>query len=248
MTRIAVLSDIHGNLPALEAAVADAQAAGCTIFLNLGDILSGPLWPREAAEYLMARDWLTIAGNHERAVLDRPADRLGASDRFARESITEDQRQWLRDLPPTAQCGDAIDLVHGTAASDVEHLLVTIEETGARPAHDDEIIERLGDATARLTLCGHTHIARQVDLSDGRRVVNPGSVGLPGYVVWRPVRYVMEAGDTLAHYAIVDADLSVELRAVPYDNEAAARRADAGDRPDWAHPLRTGRALVGKPA
>ena len=66
MTRYAILSDIHGNLPALEAVVADAEAQGCDIFVNLGDTLSGPLWPRETAEYLMARDWPTIAGNHER--------------------------------------------------------------------------------------------------------------------------------------------------------------------------------------
>src|SRR5690606_18348630 len=72
MTRIAVLSDIHGNLPALEAVVADAEARGCTAFANLGDILSGPLWPFETAEYLMARQWPTIAGNHERQVLTDP--------------------------------------------------------------------------------------------------------------------------------------------------------------------------------
>ena len=45
MTRIAVLTDIHGNLPALEAVIADAEAQGCAGFVNLGDSLSGPLWP-----------------------------------------------------------------------------------------------------------------------------------------------------------------------------------------------------------
>lgn len=246
MTRLAVLSDIHGNLPALEAVVADAAGAGCTAFVNLGDILSGPLWPRETAEYLMARDWVTIAGNHERAVLDRPLDRMGPSDRFARDAISVEQTEWLRSLPPLARLDGGIALVHGTAASDVEPLLETIEDSGARHATESEIIARLGDDDARLTLCGHTHVQRLVDLSDGRRVVNPGSVGLPGYAVWRPVRYVMEAGDPRARYAIVDADLSVELRAVEYDFELAARRADDAGRDDWSHPLRTGRALTRK--
>jgi len=72
MARIAILSDIHGNLPALEAVVADAETRGCTQFLNLGDILSGPLWPAETADWLMPRGWPTIAGNHERQVLTLP--------------------------------------------------------------------------------------------------------------------------------------------------------------------------------
>ena len=75
---IAVFSDIHGNLPALEACHADAVARGCTAFLNLGDIVSGPLWPRETADWLMRQDWPTIAGNHERQLLsDDPAQKIG---------------------------------------------------------------------------------------------------------------------------------------------------------------------------
>ncbi len=72
MTRLAILSDIHGNLPALEAVIADAEAQGCATFINLGDTLSGPLWPAETADFLMARDWPTIAGNHERQLLTLP--------------------------------------------------------------------------------------------------------------------------------------------------------------------------------
>src|SRR5690606_14354102 len=103
MTRIAVLSDIHGNLPALEAVVADAERRGCASFANLGDILSGPLWPRETAEYLMARDWPTIAGNHERQVLTDPDDLAGVSDLFVRRHCTPEQLAWLAALPETME-------------------------------------------------------------------------------------------------------------------------------------------------
>ena len=82
MSRIAVVSDIHGNLPALDAVIADALTQGCDRFINLGDSLSGPLWPAETADRLIALDWPTIAGNHERQLLGK-RERMGTSDAFA---------------------------------------------------------------------------------------------------------------------------------------------------------------------
>jgi predicted phosphodiesterase len=67
--RIAVVSDIHGNLPALEAVVADIARRGVDAVVNLGDSLSGPLLPLETAQFLMAQSWTHLAGNHERQVL-----------------------------------------------------------------------------------------------------------------------------------------------------------------------------------
>ena len=66
--RIAVIADIHGNLPALEAVLADIERRNVDRTINLGDCVSGPLWPREVCELLMARDDLTIRGNHDRWV------------------------------------------------------------------------------------------------------------------------------------------------------------------------------------
>lgn len=98
---LAVLSDIHGNLPALEAVIADARAAGATGFVNLGDSLSGPLWPAETADLLMREGWPTLAGNHERQVLTHAPDRMNASDRFARERLSNIQLAWLAAQPQT---------------------------------------------------------------------------------------------------------------------------------------------------
>ena len=67
--RIAVVSDIHGNLAALQAVVADVQRRGVDRVINLGDSLSGPLLPLQTARFLMASGWLHLAGNHERQVL-----------------------------------------------------------------------------------------------------------------------------------------------------------------------------------
>lgn len=76
--RVAILADIHGNLPALEAVVRDLSRHGIDAVVNLGDSVSGPLLPLETAQYLMAQDWLNLAGNHERQLLTQGAGQWGA--------------------------------------------------------------------------------------------------------------------------------------------------------------------------
>lgn len=80
--RIAIVSDIHGNLAALEAVALDIQRRGVDAVVNLGDSLSGPLLPRETAEFLMAKGWLSLAGNHERQLLTNPPEQRSASDAY----------------------------------------------------------------------------------------------------------------------------------------------------------------------
>lgn len=238
MTRTAILSDIHGNLPALKAVVADAEARGCTNFLNLGDILSGPLWPAETADWLMARDWPTIAGNHERQLLTLPPERTGASDAFTRAELSDAHRAWLASLPETMAL-PGMSLVHGTPRSDLEYFLETVEPSGIRRATDSEIAERLGATAEMLTLCGHSHIAGERRL-DGRAVANPGSVGLQAFDDDHPHAYRVENGDPRARYAVVE-DGAVKLHAVAYDCAAAAAKAAREGWDDWALALNTGR-------
>jgi predicted phosphodiesterase len=238
--RTAVLSDIHGNLPALEAVVADAQSRGCTRFVNLGDILSGPLWPRETADYLMARDWITIAGNHERQLLNDPPERIGPSDRYAREALDQRHLEWLRSLPATWELSADVFLCHGTPQSDLVYFLEEVENGGTRAATRDEARERAGGRGERLILCGHSHVARAVELGDGRSVANPGSVGLQAYESDHPRPHVVENGSPLARYGILDG-VDLTIVEVAYDHESAAMRAERNNRRDWAVALRTGR-------
>lgn len=239
MTKIAVLSDIHGNLPALIAVVADAEARGCTRFLNLGDILSGPLWPAETAEWLMARDWPAIAGNHERQLLTDPPARMNASDAFARAALGGGALAWLAGLPAMLAL-DGMFLCHGTPASDVAPLAETLEGARLRAASAAELSERLAGRGERLVLCGHTHVPRLLGLPDGRRALNPGSVGLQAYDDDHPRPYRVENGDPFARYAVIDGE-AIGLHAVAYDHRAAARKAEGEGRPDWAIALATGR-------
>lgn len=239
MSRVAVLSDIHGNLPALEAVVADAEARGCTRFLNLGDILSGPLWPAETAAYLMARDWPTIAGNHERQLLHVAPERMNASDAFTRPLLLDAQLRWLAALPETLAL-EGLFLCHGTPGNDFEHFLETVEPAGLRQATEAEVADRLGNRPEPLTLCGHSHVPGLRRLPDGRSVANPGSVGLQGFHDDHPFPYVVEGEDARARYAIVEGAV-VTFHAVAYDHAAAAAKAEREGRGDWARALATGK-------
>lgn len=246
--RIALLSDIHGNLPALEAVVADLRARGVDTIVNLGDILSGPLLPLETARYLMAQDWPTIAGNHERQLLAITAAKPGgASDRFARECLGEPELDWLRALPATLRLNDEVFLCHGTPRRDIEYFLDS--QVGERLvlASAEEVIERLGEERSELVCCGHTHIPRVLRSACGQWLVNPGSVGLQAWDDDHPEPHVAEVGSPDARYAIAEKTTQgwrVTSISVPYDHEAAARIAARNGREDWARWLRTGYAAA----
>jgi predicted phosphodiesterase len=248
--RLAVVSDIHGNLPALEAVLAEIRREHVDRVVNLGDIVSGPLWPRETAALLRGLAWPTIRGNHERQLLALPADRMGPADAFARARLAEEDLHWLASLPATLDLGDGLWCCHGTPASDLQYFLETVTpdqgrdgSPGVRAATAAEVADRLGAVTAPLVLCGHTHMPRAAQCG-GTLVVNPGSVGLPAFDDDHPHAHRMETGSPHARWALVEraeAGWQVQQRLTAYDWEIAAQRAEAAGRGDWADALRTGR-------
>ena len=247
MKPLAVLSDIHGNLPALEAVAGDLARRGIADVLTLGDHVSGPLWPGETADFLMRSPWRHLAGNHERQLF-LPA--LGASDRFAKDRLRPDQLAWLAALPARRELDGGVLAFHGAPGDDKEYLLEQIGGGHVHLAGPAEIRRRLRGETAPLLLCGHTHVPRIVAL-DGALIVNPGSVGCPAYDDDQPEPHVVETGSPRAAYAIVEADgpsWRAELVSLAYDHEASAVRAEAGGRPEWAHALRTGFMPPAEPA
>ncbi|MBW8760279.1 MAG: metallophosphoesterase family protein [Burkholderiales bacterium] len=264
--RIAAVSDIHGNLPALEAVWAEIERAAPAQVVNLGDIASGPLWPRETVQWLMARAaaepgrWRTIAGNHERQVLAPDVPRMGASDAYAARALGADDRAWLAALPPTHWLADDVLLCHGTPASDLVYFMETVTpgfgvdgQRGMRAATAVELAERAGEhpsgdvragLSSALLLCGHSHVPRAMTVPGGPLVVNPGSVGLQAYEDDHPFAHVVETGSPDARWALLERDRRgawhVQLRSTPYDWQAAAARAEANGRGDWADALATG--------
>jgi putative phosphoesterase len=243
--RIAVLSDIHGNLLALEAVVRSLRAKGVDGVVNLGDSVSGPLLPLETARFLMAEGWPAIAGNHERQLLTQGPGLWGASDAFTHARLGHAELAWLAAQPPSRQVEADMLLCHGTPGSDLDPLLETFEPRYVRPASAGEVQARVGGSGAPVVLCGHTHLPRVVRTRSGQLVVNPGSVGLPAwaYECAGQASIKVETGSPDARYALIerrDGRWTASLVAVPYDHEAMADLAAAGRRPEWESALRTG--------
>lgn len=241
--RIALVSDIHGNLPALRAVVADIARCDVERVINLGDSLSGPLLPQETADYLRATDWLHLAGNHERQLLTFSPTKHGPSDAYAHARLDAASFDWMRGLRHSMALDDEVFLCHGTPDSDVIYLLESVDAHGLRAATAHEVDERIGACAHRVIACGHTHIPRIARASRGQLLVNPGSVGLPAYDDAHPFPHRVEIGSPDARYALLerhDGRWQAELIAVPYDHAPMARLAAERGRPDWAMALATG--------
>jgi predicted phosphodiesterase len=241
--RLAIVSDIHGNLAALEAVVSDIRQRGVDQIVNLGDSLSGPLLPLETAQFLMAEGWPSLAGNHERQILAHNSQCLGASDEYAYSQLSAKEFSWLKSLAPSTRLTAEIFLCHGTPSSDIDYFLETIENGVVRLAISEEVEVRMGVELAPLVACGHTHVPRAIHTNRGQLVVNPGSVGLPAYDDIHPVPHVIQTGSPNARYAIVEKvqrGWSVSLLSVPYDNRSMAQLAGLRGRAEWKHALLTG--------
>ena len=175
---------------------------------------------------------------------------MGASDAFAAAALAPAHKAWLAALPATLRPAEGVLCCHGTPSSDLHYLLETVTpdlgahgSPGVRAARADEVAARLAGVSAPLLLCGHTHMPRCMR-SGGTLVVNPGSVGLPAFDDIHPHPHLMETGSPHARWALVELTAlgwQAQLRLTAYDWEAAARRAEAHGRGDWADALRSGR-------
>jgi len=232
--RIAVLADIHVNVWALEAVLADVRKHGCAAVWNLGDILHGALKPRATNELLRSAGvTLTIRGNQDRELDDWMIRDMGP------EAVA-----WLRGLPATAVFENEVLLCHGSPTDDCCYLLEDVSSGHPVVREDEEISELLGGVSQPVIVCGHTHIPRLVRLANGQMIVNPGSVGLAAYSDDSPLPHAMETYSPDASYAILEETLAgwdVTFRKVPYDIREASRTAAERGRSDWAYQIATGR-------
>jgi diadenosine tetraphosphatase ApaH/serine/threonine PP2A family protein phosphatase len=242
--RFAAIADVHGNYLALEAVLADIRAQGIGDIVHLGDMASGPLDARRTMDALMALDAVHVLGNHDRYLIDRPPEKMGSWDRPAHAQLEARHLDWLRAVPRTAVFRGQVFLCHATPDNDEIYWLETVLPDGAVRISSLETIEKYAHGiTQSLILCAHTHLARAVRLRDGRLIVNPGSVGSPGYRDVHPFPHVVEAGTPDARYAILEPAVggwSVTFRHVPYDHEAMAALARKNGQPELASALATG--------
>jgi putative phosphoesterase len=240
--RVAVFSDVHGNADALAAVLADIRNHAPDITINLGDCLSGPLEAERTAEMLIAAGvTATVRGNHDR-YLCNPA-LMDDWDRCALPQLSKVTLQWLAELPAQVAL-DEVFACHATPQDDESYWIEAHTADGiARRAALDKITVQAEGIAQSLMLCGHTHVARAVRLVDGRLIVNPGSVGCPGYSDSGVAGRHVSAGTPFAQYAVLDrvqGDWAVMQRIVPYDTTRAVAMARAAGHADWVSALSTG--------
>jgi putative phosphoesterase len=195
--RVAALYDIHGNLPALEAVLAEVEGEGVDAIVIGGDIASGPPRPREVVELVRSLpNAHAIRGNADRLRDPEFADDEGLDWLF--EQLDEEQVQWLVSLPFSVVLDDTL-YVHATPLDDTT--IVTELTT------DEKLTGLLRDVEQRRVVAGHTHM--QLERRVGETLfVNAGSVGWP---------YEGRPG---AYWAILDE--GIERRRSDYDRERAA--------------------------
>ncbi|UJW74401.1 metallophosphoesterase family protein [Rhizobium sp. SL42] len=242
--RFAAIADVHGNHLALEAVLADIRAQHVERIVNLGDSFSGPLEAGLTADLLLPLDALSVCGNHDRALIDRPFDQMGDWEKPSYPQLSQMQLDWIRALPFSAVLNDEVYLCHATPKDDNSYWMETLSSEGIFHLKPRAEIEALAEGLDfPLLLCGHSHIARAVQLSDGRLIVNPGSVGCPGFDYDVPVYHKAEAGTPFASYAILEKTAlgwQPSFRQVRYDNVSMANLARRHGMTDWVSALSSG--------
>ena len=242
--RLAAIADIHGNSAALTAVLADIRVQGIDQIVNLGDVASGPLDARGTLDILMGIEAVTVRGNHDRYLVERTPDEMGSWERDIHAQLDAPRLDWLRALPATRIFRHDVFLCHATPQDDETYWLETVHGDGTVAMASLPVIEKFAEGIEQsLILCGHSHIPRAVRLSDGRLIVNPGSVGCPGYRDVVPVPHVVETGTPDACYAVLeqrDGHWHASFRHVPYDRDAMIALARHNGRAAWVSALATG--------
>jgi predicted phosphodiesterase len=202
---IAILSDIHGNLPALEAVMRDALTRGCTRFISLGDVAGYYAQPGECIDILREHHATNIMGNHDVYLISEtncPRSKVVAAIIEYQKTITdESQKAWLRQSLPFLRESDRL-YVHGGPSDPRDQYLYNVSE-------------RIMPEGVGYLFAGHTHVQALVHFTTGT-FCNPGSVGQP------------RDGDPRAAYAMIVENV-ISTHRVEYDiDRTAATMRSAG--------------------
>ncbi len=207
--KVGVLSDIHGNLVALNAVLDDMPAVDALVCA--GDVVGYNPWHAECIDAMREREVLTVMGNHDRAVVGETSfgfnSMAGAGVEHARETLDDEYVEWLAGLPEQRSVFDGrVKLVHSHPERRGHYTYP--EEFSPRLLGDEDVL-----------VLGHTHVQHHERYDEGI-VMNPGSVGQP------------RDGDPRAAYAVLDLEnLSVTERRVAYDIERVQEAVERAGLP-----------------
>jgi putative phosphoesterase len=224
--KVALLSDVHANLPALQEVLREVHRRGAEVILHAGDVLGYNPFPDDVVEAFRGEGVRSILGNHDRAVLSGDTSwfnaQAAAAIQWTRRVAAEATRRYLEGLGTRMETSvgpRSLLMVHGSPRDDDEYLYE--DDVG------DGIFEAVG---AEVLVLGHTHVPYVVKRGN-RLVVNPGSVGQP------------RDGDPRASFALLDPETVVaKIVRVEYDVEEVVRAVlRAGLPPFLAHRLKLGR-------
>lgn len=227
--RFALIADIHSNIHALKAVLNDIDHKGIADTYCLGDIVGYAAFPNEVVAELRGREIKTIQGNYDESVgeelftcgcdfADAESARLGdISNNWSIDNTTDENKEWLRDLPKEIRFQAenlTVLMVHGSPRKNNEYL--------HRHLSDIELSEATAGAEFDILVCGHTHIPYHRVLK-GRHIVNLGSVGKPKHGNDNAMYGILEVSGSNVIYTSVE---------VAYANEEAAAAIIAAGLPE----------------
>jgi putative phosphoesterase len=235
--KIAVISDIHGNLAALQAVLKDIETKGVDFIICAGDLVGYGPQPNEVISILRESNISSVMGNYDQAVANSQSScgcnytddelaRAGAASLCWTSGIlTDESREYLLRLPFELDIGtdnSSVKIVHGSPRRINEYLHQELS--------DKEVNALLMECTAEVLVCGHTHIP-YIKALGGKLLVNAGSVGKPKH------------GDPRASYCIIEINgcNKAEICYIEYDCESTARKIIETGLPElFAKSIRTG--------
>lgn len=212
--KLLVLSDIHGNYPALSSVEDDVDWSSIDSVLCLGDTVGYGPYPRKCVEWVQENCDIVLQGNHDRdfpfGYFENQRNDIYESRQLALDELSSDQVSWLQDLPQKTEITSSILAVHS-------HPKETLVDTHVRPKDFPSLVKFIENY--KMLLIGHTHIQAAKHI-DGKIILNPGSVGQPRDYEYR------------ASYGIIDTDsYEYSLHRVDYNISAVKNRSIELDQP-----------------
>ena len=224
---IAIVSDIHGNLPALESVLNDLEKYDTEKIISLGDVSGYYPFINEVIDILKDKNVINLIGNHDRYIIDNTecprSHSANVCLQYQKQVITIENKEWLQKSINKYEI-DNISMVHGGWIDNEDEYIMQVK---------DDYFEKL---PFKYFFCGHTHVQKHIKMKNDKEFINPGSVGQP------------RDGDKKAAYCLFNEKTGeVILKRVDYDiDKVAVKMKEIGFEEKFYENLYHGTRIGGK--